>query len=419
MHPDLSESSKALRAELRAYFAATITEDDRRDLVTQTEGGPTFDRILRQMGQDGWLGLGFPSEYGGRGEDPEALYVFYDEVVRANAPLSLVTLNTVAPTLMRHGTQEQKDFFLPSILKGELMFAIGYTEPGAGTDLASLQTRARIEGDELVINGNKVYTSAGVFADWVWLAVRTDPDASRHRGISVVLVPTSAPGFSVTEIHTVGGISTSSTYYEDVRVPLSNVVGELNGGWGLITGQLNHERVALAARNGIANEMYDEVLAWTLQERVGDRRLYDVPWVRSTLAEVYALLSAADLLSLRLVADVAANSLGGGDSAAAKVFGTEAVVTVYGRLQQVLGASGLLRPGTPGAALAGRVEQLGRRAQNNTFGGGTNEVMREIVAGKCLGMTLGARRRPEPEKTSNRTGAPKSETTTTGTEKAS
>ncbi|ANH37047.1 Acyl-CoA dehydrogenase [Nocardioides dokdonensis FR1436] len=403
MHPELSDSSKVLRAELREYFARTISDQDRADLVTQTEGGPTFDRILRQMGADGWLGLGFPAEYGGRGEDPEALFVFYDECIRAGAPLSLVTLNTVAPTLMHQGTQAQKDFFLPPILKGELMFAIGYTEPGAGTDLASLQTRARIDGDELVINGNKIYTSAGVFADWVWLAVRTDPDAPRHQGISIVLVPTSAPGFSVTEIHTVGGISTAATYYEDVRVPLSNVVGELNQGWKLLTGQLNHERVALAARNGIANEMYDQVLRWALEEKIGDRRFYDIPWVRSTLAEVYALLSAADLMSLRLVADVATNTLGGGDSAAAKVFGTEAVVKAYGQLQQVLGAAGLLRPGTPGAALEGRVEQLARRAQNNTFGGGTNEVMRDIVAAKTLGMTLGARRKADADTTTLKT----------------
>ncbi len=392
MHPDLSPRSKALRAELRAYFDRIIDEDDRRALVDQTEGGPVFDRILRQMGADGWLGLGWPEEYGGRGEDPEALYVFYDEVIRAGAPLSLVTLNTVAPALMKHGTSAQRDFFLPPILTGELIFAIGYTEPGAGTDLASLSTRATVEGDELVINGQKIFTSAGVFADWIWLAARTDPDAPRHRGISVVLVPTTAPGFSVTEIHTVGGISTSATYYDDVRVPLANVVGELNQGWGLITDQLNHERVALAARGGIANELYDQVLAWVQQEPYGDGVVHDLPWVRATLAEVYALLSATSLVNLRLVADVAANTLGGGDSAAAKVMGTEAVVQAYARLQEVLGATGLLRPGSVGAALEGRVETLGRRAQNNTFGGGTNEVMREIVAAKCLGMTVGARR---------------------------
>lgn len=393
MQLDLSSESQALRQRLRDYFAKIITEEDRRDLVHQTEGGPTFSRVYQQMGQDGWLGLGWPEEYGGHGEDPEALYVFYDEAIRANAPLSLVTLNTVAPALMKHGTQEQKDFFLPKILTGELIFAIGYTEPDAGTDLASLQTRAEIEGDELVINGNKIFTSAGVYADWIWLAVRTDPDALRHKGISVVLVPTNDPGFSVTEIHTVGGISTAATYYENVRVPLSNVVGELHRGWQLVTDQLNHERVALAARNGIANELLAEVLEWAKQEPCGDGVLYDVPWVRQRLAEAYAVLSAADLFSLRLVADVAANTLDGGDSAAAKVVGTEAVVDVYGMLQEVLGAQGLLRPDNPGAAIQGRVESLGRRAQNNTFGGGTNEVMREIVAAKSLGMVLAARRR--------------------------
>lgn len=393
MYLDLSEESKALRRKLRDYFAELINDEDRRALVTQTEGGPTFDRIYAQMGADGWLGLGWPVEYGGSGEDPEALYVFYDEVIRANAPLSLVTLNTVAPALMEHGTQEQKDFFLPKILAGELIFAIGYTEPEAGTDLASLRTRARVDGDSLVIDGNKIFTSAGVFADWIWLAVRTDPDAPRHKGISVVLVPTTDPGFSVTEIHTVGGISTAATYYENVRVPVTNVVGGLNNGWSLMTNQLNHERVALAARGGIANELFAETLAWARSEPAGDGVVFDLPWVRSKLAEVYALLSAADLVSLRLVADVAAHTLGGGDSAAAKVMGTEAVVSAYGMLQEVLGAKGLLRPDTHGAAVAGRVEALGRRAQNNTFGGGTNEVMREIVAAKTLGMTLAARRR--------------------------
>ncbi|ASR39340.1 acyl-CoA dehydrogenase [Prauserella marina] len=392
MRLDLSSEAKALRRQLREYFAAIISERDRRDLVDQTEGGPTFSRILRRMGKDGWLGLGWPEEYGGRGEDPEALYVFYDEVIRANAPLSLVTLNTVGPALMKYGTAEQKDYFLPRILAGDLIFAIGYTEPDAGTDLASLRTSARLDGDELVVNGNKIFTSAGIHADWIWLAVRTDPESRGHHGISVVLVPTSDPGFSVTEIKTVGGISTSATYYTDVRVPLGNVVGELGGGWKLMTSQLNHERVALAARGGIAGELFAEVLDWSKAQPHGEGVLFDVPWVRSTLGEVYALLSAMDVVNLRLVADVAAGTLGGGDSAAAKVFGTEGVVTAYSKLQEVVGAQGLLRPGSKGAALRGRLENLGRRAQNNTFGGGTNEVMREIVAAKCLGMTLAARR---------------------------
>lgn len=396
MYPDLSPASKQLRRDLRIYFADLISGADRAELLHQNEGGPTFDRLLRQMGRDGWLGLGWPEEYGGRGEDPEALFVFYDEAIRADAPLSLVTLNTVAPALMKHGSAEQKAYFLPKILSGELNFAIGYTEPNAGTDLASLQTRAVVEGDELVINGNKIFTSGGMFADWIWLAVRTDPDASRHRGISIVTVPTTAPGFSVTPIETVGGHSTSATYYEDVRVPLSNVVGELHNGWALITAQLNHERVALAARGGIANELFDATLAWARETPLGSGTVYDVPWVRARLAQAYALLSTSDLFNLRLVADIAANTLSGGDSGAAKVIGTETVVQTYGLLQEVLGAAGLVRPGSPEAVLAGRVEALARRSQNNTFGGGTNEVMRELIAAKSLGMTLAARRRPEP-----------------------
>ncbi|BBY61597.1 acyl-CoA dehydrogenase family protein [Mycolicibacterium sarraceniae] len=393
MYLELSDRSKALRTELREYFAAIISEQDQLDLVDQTEGGPTFSRILRRMGADGWLGLGWPEQFGGRGEDPEALFVFYDEAVRANAPLSLVTLNTVAPALMKHGTAAQKEFFLPPILAGELIFAIGYSEPSAGTDLAALKTRGDIDGDELVINGNKIFTSAGIYADWIWLAVRTDQNAPTHQGISVVLVPTSSPGFSVTEIHTVAGISTAATYYDDVRVPLSNVVGEINRGWGLITNQLNHERVALAARCGIAYHLFAQVLGWARTEPHGGGVVYDQPWVRQKMGELYALLSATDLMNMRLVADVANNTLDGGDSSATKVFGTEASVVAYNAMQEVLGAAGQLRHGSVGAAIDGRVEALGRRAQNNTFGGGTNEVMREIVAAKNLGMTLSPRRR--------------------------
>ena len=401
MHPELSPGSQQLRAQLRAYFAELISEEDHAELRAQNEGGPTFDRLLRQMGADGWLGLGWPEEYGGRGADPEALFVYYDEAIRADAPLSLVTLNTVAPALMKHGTQEQKDFFLPRILAGELNFAIGYTEPGAGTDLASLQTRAVIDGDEFVINGNKIFTSGAIFADWIWLACRTDPDAPRHQGLSIITVPTTSPGFSVTPIEVVGGQSTTATYYEDVRVPVSNLVGTLNGGWGLITDQLNHERVALAARGGIANEIFDEVVGWARETPLAQGRVIDLPWVQSLLARAYALLSASDLMNLRLVADLSAGTLNGGDAAGAKVVGTETVVEVYNLLQQVLGAAGLVRPDNPGAVLSGRVEALARRAQNNTFGGGSNEVMRELLAAKRLGMTVGVRRAPAPERSAN------------------
>ena len=249
-------SSKALRRELRAYFAELLSPEVRAGIGYRGEGGEGWRRIVKQMGTDGWLGIGWPTEYGGQGRPATDQFIFFDEVQRAKAPVPFVTLNTVGPTLMRYGTDEQKATFLPQIVRGEVNFAIGYTEPGSGTDLASLQTRAVRDGDEYVINGNKIFTSGANDADWVWLACRTDPEAKKHQGISMILVPTDAEGFSWTPIVTVGENRTTATYYDDVRVPVTNLVGEENGGWRMITTQLNHERIGLAAHSGEAHELY-------------------------------------------------------------------------------------------------------------------------------------------------------------------
>ena len=173
--------------------------------------------------------------------------IFTDEAAIAGVPVPFLTINSVAPTIMHFGTEEQKKFFLPKIAAGDLHFSIGYSEPGAGTDLASLRTTAVRDGDDYVINGQKMWTSLIAYADYVWLAVRTDPEAKKHRGISMLIVPTTAEGFSWTPVHTMSGVDTSATYYQDVRVPVANLVGEENGGWKLVTNQLNHERVALVS----------------------------------------------------------------------------------------------------------------------------------------------------------------------------
>ena len=212
---------------------------------------PTYTRYIRRMGEDGWLGLGWPVEYGGQARGPIDQMIFVEESHWAGVPLPLLTLNSVGPTLMTLGTDEQKQRILPGILRGEVHFSIGYTEPTAGTDLASLQTRAVRDGDEYVINGEKLYTSAIQYADYVWLAARTDPDAPKHKGLSVFIVPIDAPGFHWTPLRTIAGEFTSSTFYDDVRVPAANLVGEENQGWKLITNQLNHERVAICPVSGI------------------------------------------------------------------------------------------------------------------------------------------------------------------------
>lgn len=316
----------------------------------------------------------------------------------------MVTLNTVGPTLMKYGTEEQKAYFLPRILKGDLVFAIGYSEPSAGTDLASLRTRAvrdEASGD-WVIDGQKVFTSNAQNADWIWLACRTDPEAPKHKGISIILVPTDAPGFSWTPIDTVGGLTTTATYYDGIRVPGSNLVGEENAGWGLITNQLNHERVALAAIGMQAEDFYERVAdaARTPDPVTGERRV-DTPWVRSQLAEAHARLAATRLLNWRLVGDVGAGRLAPGDASGVKFAGTESAVETYRICQQIAGDAGWVRAGSPGAfgdtgggaagVGEGELERMNRAAQINTFGGGVSEVQREIVATMRLGMRRGKR----------------------------
>ncbi|WP_326689347.1 acyl-CoA dehydrogenase family protein [Streptomyces sp. NBC_01795] len=380
MHLALTERQRSLRAELRAYFRELIPPDER------TPGGapdPARRRaLLRRIGADGLLGLGWPVEYGGQGRGADEQFVFFDEAYRAGAPVSMVTLNTVGPTLMRYGTPEQKAYFLPRILSGDLVFAIGYTEPEAGTDLASLRTRAVREADgSWLIDGNKVFTSNAQQADWIWLACRTDPQAVKHHGISIILVPTDASGFSWTPIETVGGLTTTTTYYDGVRVPSGNLVGEENGGWGLITNQLNHERVALAAIGMQAEDHYRAVL-----EHARETGALEQPWARARLAEAHARLAATRLLNWRLVGDVGAGTLAPGDASGVKFAGTESTVAVYALCQEVLGEVGTVRAGSPGVFGDGELERMNRAAQINTFGGGVSEVQREIVATMRLGM---------------------------------
>ena len=387
-----SPDQQRLRTELRAYYADLLTDEVRAGLSDGGEGGEQWRQVVRRIGKDGWLGIGWPIEFGGQGRPATDQYIFFDETRRAGAPFPFVTINTVGPTMMRYGTEVQKSLFLPRILAGELNFAIGYTEPEAGTDLASLRTRAVRDGDQYVINGAKIFTSGADQADYVWLAVRTNTEVPKHKGISIICVPTSTPGFAWSIIHTVGGLTTTSTFYEDVRVPVENRVGEENEGWRMITTQLNHERVGLAAWSGLSLQLFDEVVAWAAASKTDDgRRLIDQEWVQLDLARAEAELEAMRLLNWRMAASVAADRLTAAESSSIKVFGTERTIEVNRLLMGVLGAVGYLTPGSPGALLRGRLEASGRQAQINTFGGGVNEVQREIVAMAGLGMQRAAR----------------------------
>jgi acyl-CoA dehydrogenase len=375
-----------LRAQLRAYFADLMTPE-RREALAATTGeygaGNVYREVVQQMGKDGWLTLGWPEEYGGQNRSAMDQLIFTDEAAIAGAPVPFLTVNSVAPTIMHFGTPEQKEFFLPRISAGELHFSIGYSEPEAGTDLASLRTTAVRDGDEWVINGQKMWTSLIAYADYVWLACRTDPNARKHKGISVLIVPTTAEGFSYTPVHTMAGPDTSATYYQDVRVPASALVGAENGGWALITNQLNHERVALTSAGPILTAL-QEVRAWAQHTRLPDgRRVLDQEWVQINLARVHAKAEYLKLMNWEIASSTA--PLGPAPASANKVFGTEFATEAYRLLMEILGPSATLRQNSPGVLLRGRLERMHRSSLILTFGGGTNEVQRDIIAMTALG----------------------------------
>ncbi|MEU9950977.1 acyl-CoA dehydrogenase family protein [Streptomyces sp. NPDC047939] len=376
-----SAAHQELRRELRAYFAGLMPEDERRRVGEEGVGGDRFREVVKRLGSDGWLGIGWPTEYGGQGRSVEEQYVFFDEVQRAGLPFPFVTVNTVGPTLMAYGSEEHRKRFLPGILSGDIVFAIGYTEPAAGTDLASLTTRAVRDGDTYVIDGSKIFTSGANTADYVWLAARTDPEAPKHKGISILIVPTADDGFSWSPIRTVGGMVVTATYYSGVRVPAADVVGDVDGGWRLITAQLNHERIGLAALGGRMIQLWERVLEWARENGTAD-----IPWVRQEFARTYARLEAMRLMNWKMTSAVARDALTGADAGAAKAYGTETHIAVQRGLTQILGAAGRIRPESPGAALAGQVEQLSRQGIVNTFGGGVNEILRDMVATQGLGL---------------------------------
>ncbi|MBG6096473.1 acyl-CoA dehydrogenase family protein [Nocardioides luteus] len=400
MHVALTPAQEQLRSELNSYFAQLVTPERRAALARASgEFGDEADKevylsTIRQIGADGWLGIGWPKEYGGQDRSMVEQLIFTDAAAVAGVPIPYLTLNTVGPTIMRFGTEEQKAYFLPKILAGELHFSIGYSEPGSGTDLASLQTRAVLdEGTgEWVINGQKMWTSLIQYADWIWLACRTEPEASRHKGLSMILVPTSSEGFSYTPVQTVAGVGTSATYYSDVRVPASNLVSERGGGWALMTNQLNHERVALTSAAPLVHSL-GLVKEWARTTVVPDgSRVIDSEWVQVALGRAHARIEALSLVNWKLASDADHGvALSPAEASATKVYGSELATEVYRTLMEIVGPHAGVTADSPGAVLAGRLERFHRSSLVMTFGGGTNEIQRDIIGYVGLGLPAAKR----------------------------
>ncbi|GAA2213233.1 acyl-CoA dehydrogenase family protein [Nonomuraea monospora] len=376
---DLTPEQRNLRDELREYFQGCLTAEDRAK-ITQDPFGEAYMEHCRRLGRDGKLGLGWPKEYGGSGYGPLEQQIFANEIARAGVPYPIITVQTVGPTIMQYGTDKQKEHFLPRILAGECHFAIGYSEPEAGTDLASLRTTAVLDGDHYVVNGQKIFTSGAHYAQYIWLAARTNPTAKKHKGITMMIASTADPGFSWTPIVTMDGRHhTNATYYSDVRVPVDMVVGEVDKGWDLIVNQLNHERVTLGPAGNLG-QTYDRFRAWA--RRTG---LDAEPDVRRALARVWAAFRTNELLNWQVAANMDLGWLGAPDASATKIYGSERMQEIGRIVGDVLARHG--DPSDPETAeLLERLDHGVKGAVVLTFGGGVNEVQRELIA--MLGLNL-------------------------------
>ncbi len=388
MFVDLTPEQHALRLKVRDYFQNLMTPELRAAL-RGLEGGALYRDTIRQMGRDGWLALGWPKEHGGQGYSATEQLIFFEEANIAGAPLPFVTISTVGPALMEFGTAKQKETFLQGIAAGEILFSIGYSEPGAGSDLAALKTTARLEGDHFVVNGNKLWTSGAEAADYIWLAARTDPDLPRHKGISILILDTKEAGFSHTVIPTCSN-PTAATYYDNVKVPADMLVGKLNGGWQLVTSQLNHERLGLGAWSDKVVGLFRRVFLWAKAKDENGRRAIDTPWVRSQLAECYARLEAMRLINFRIAADLERGRMDVALASSTKVYGSESSIEILRKLSEIVGGSGLVRAGSAAALLLGELEYEVRASVTLTFGGGTNEIQRGLIAQFGLGMPRAA-----------------------------
>jgi alkylation response protein AidB-like acyl-CoA dehydrogenase len=383
----LTVEQRRLRDELRSYFADLVTPEEETELAVNRHGD-AYRAVVRRMGRDGRLGVGWPKEYGGQGLGPVEQQIFVNEAVRADVPLPLVTLLSVGPTLRSYGTEEQKQRLLPGILSGDIHFAVGYYEPGAGTDLAALRTSAVCDANgDWIVNGQKVFTAGAWEADLVWLACRTGSVESRDRGITILIVDTKDPGCSWTPISASDGAQhTNAIYFYNVRVPADMQVGEVNGGWQLITAQLDHERLSLDS-SGRIEQLYDAVRTW-----VWRRGILGEADVRRSLGRLHALVRLNELLTWQVAAtsENAAGDPAGviadtviADGAATKVFSTAALEEAGRLAEEIVGCYG--DPAEP--ETADLLVWLDRRTEQNlvvTVVGGVDEVLRGLIASAGL-----------------------------------
>jgi len=388
MDIEFTPEQKQFEKDIFAYLRDNQPPGLEEELIDNIEGeGPLCRQFVKKMGQDGWMGIGWPKEYGGQDRTPIEQYIFFDLALGYfGIPIPVLTLMTVGPALMKVGSQEQKKKFLPPILTGDITFAIGYTEPEAGTDLFSLRTTAVKDGNDYVINGQKIFTSMGHIADYFWLAARTDPDpAKKHSGISLFLVDAKSPGITIQPTYVMGGFRVNQEFFDNVRVPKENLVGQENKGFEYMITQLAHERINLVPHS-TSLRVIEDTAQWAREAKRDGILVIDQPWVRNKLAEMTVEMEALKVLNHRVAWMMTRGETPHVESAMVKCFGSEHFIRVTKACQDIMGPYGQLKIGSKWAPAGGWVERIAQMELILTFGGGTNEVMRDIIAMMGLGM---------------------------------
>ncbi|MDG2060345.1 MAG: acyl-CoA dehydrogenase family protein [SAR86 cluster bacterium] len=389
MDIEFTKKQQKLRFQLREYFDDLLNKDLKKELtngLTDGGGGPEFKKALKKIGKDGWIGLSWPKKYGGQERSTLDQYIFTEEVMRSGFPFPFLTTESVGPTIAEYGNKKIKDEIIPQILAGEIVIAIGYSEQNAGTDLASLTTKAEKKDNSWLINGQKMWTSLADYSDYIWLAVRTDPQSNDHKGLSMMLVPSSCKGITINPIFTLGDVRTNTTFYDDVKIPQKYLIGEINQGWKLITGQLNRERVSLV-NNAPIERALEEVINWAKLVEIDQKKmLIDEPWVQNNLAKVKVGADALRILCWKQACALDKEELHMADASVVKVYGSEFFIEAYRLLMEVLGIESLLTKNSEGRIIEGRLEMLYRVSSILTFGGGTNEIQRDIISMAGLSM---------------------------------
>ena len=383
MNIELTPEQKALQQEVRTYMKSVMTPALLAEMKIpelKEGGGAEFRKQYARRGADGWIGLSWSKELGGRELSHIEQDIFTAEVVRSGFAYPFLTTEAVTPVIAANANDAVREEVVGGVKQGKVVIAIGYSEPNAGTDLASLTTRAVPDGNDWIINGQKMWTSLANFADYVWLATRTDPDpAKKHKGLTMFLVPTDIEGFSCTPVHTMG-VRTNATYYSDIRLPDKYRVGEVNGGWKLITGQLNVERLSLFT-HGQVDSLYQDVCQWAARtDAPSGGRIIEQPWVQQNLAKARAGLEVVKLNCWKQAWAMDQGPLDMAAASVAKVYSSEFFVELYRLLLEVLGQAGSIGTDSPGAVLRGKIEFRWRVGSILTFGGGANEVQRDIIA---------------------------------------